>query len=435
MVTDLLITLFLVFLNGFFVAAEFALVKVRSSQLEILESEGNKMAALALQIQRNLDSYLSACQLGITLASLALGWIGESVVAQMLAKAFHHFNIQMSEAELHWISITLGFTLITILHIVLGEQAPKSFAIQNANKVSMGVAWPLKIFYTVFRPLIWFINSLSLWTLKLLGFKHLPEHNLHTAEELEILIDQGKSSGAIEPSEHMIIKNVFGFHETTCRQVMTPRTRIHSVDVEDDLEAVSHKVVIEGYSRMPVYEGSLDNIIGILYAKDLLRQLHQGHVDTLREVMRPAYFVPETKHINELLKELQAKHMHMAVITDEFGGISGVVTIEDIIEEIVGEIQDEHDEEVAIVDAVGENIFLINAVSGVEDVNEFLPEPLPVSAQYETPAGLMGMLLGKIPVVGDKIEVDQFDLEVTKTVRNRTIQIRLTFHPERAVEK
>ncbi|MBC7450392.1 MAG: HlyC/CorC family transporter, partial [Cytophagales bacterium] len=322
------ITLFLVALNGFFVAAEFAIVKVRPSQLEVLASSGNSRAQVSIKILQDLDAYLSATQFGITLASLGLGWAGEQVVMPLVIIAFDFFSIKLPELYVHEISIVISFTLITIMHIVFGELAPKSIAIQRAESVTLAISYPLRAFYLVFRPFIWALNGFASVILKWTGFSSIGEgEELHSAQELELLIDQGKVSGALEASEHQLIKNVFGFIDVTVRQVMTPRTSINAIDIELPLEYILNKVINEGYSRLPVYKDNIDNIIGILYTKDLLKMMNKGESVELEKAMRPPYFVPETKKVNELLKNLQAKHLHMAVIIDEFGGVSGIATI------------------------------------------------------------------------------------------------------------
>jgi CBS domain containing-hemolysin-like protein len=426
MLLDVFLTLFLVGLNGFFVAAEFALVKVRSSQLEVRAGEGEKFAALALKITRHLDAYLSACQLGITLASLALGWIGEKVVAAMIIKLIGFVGLHWSESLIHDVSLVIAFILITTLHIVLGEQAPKTFAINSAEKVSMAIAYPLNIFYTLFKPFIWGLNLLSNVVIKILGLTKANEHDQHSAEELELLIDQGKDSGAILPDEHELIKNVFGFDQITVKQIMTPRTSINAIDVEEDHERVYDKVIQEGYSRLPVYEDSIDNIIGILYTKDLLRRMRESDEVNIREIVRQPVYVPEIKRINELLKELQEKHLHMAIVTDEFGGVAGLVTIEDIIEELVGEIQDEHDEEAPIVEKSGDKEYVLNALCSIDDINEFLPLPIPLGNDYDSVSGYMAKLFGKIPEVNEKIRTENYEYNILKKSKRNVMVVKAT---------
>jgi CBS domain containing-hemolysin-like protein len=425
MILDIFITLILVFLNGFFVAAEFAIVKVRISQLEINASSGNKTASLALNVIKNLDAYLSATQLGITFASLGLGWIGESVVSQIIINSMGFFGVELDPKLAHQIALPVAFILITVLHIVFGELAPKSLAIQKPEATTLSVVHPLRWFYLVFRPFIWFLNGFANLILKWLGISLKGGSEIHSAEELRHLIEQGKVSGAIEPSEHELLKNVFNFNLITAKQIMVPRTSINSIDIDTPVEEVVNKIIKEGYSRMPVYKETIDNIIGMVYTKDLLRMMNLKEKLDLQEAMRPAYFIPQTKKISELLKELQARHLHMAIVMDEFGGVAGIVTIEDIIEELVGEIQDEHDEEAPFVEKVNDKEFLVNALSTIEDVNEFLPLALPKSNEYDTVAGLVNFAFGKIPDLNEKIRFEDYEIQVLKKSKQRVLVVKL----------
>jgi len=419
------ITLFLVALNGFFVAAEFAIVKVRSSQLEVKASAGNSRAQVSLKILENLDAYLSATQFGITLASLGLGWAGERVVMPLVLMTLDVLSISIPELYIHEISFGISFTLITIMHIVFGELAPKSIAIQRAESVTLGIAYPLRAFYIVFSPFIFLLNGFATLILKITGFANVGEKELHSAEELELLIDQGKVSGALDASEHQLIKNVFGFIDVTVRQVMTPRTSINAIDIDLPLEYILNKIVNEGYSRLPVYKDNIDNIIGVLYTKDLLKMMNKGDTINLESAMRPPYFVPETKKINELLKNLQAKHLHMAIIIDEFGGVSGIATIEDIIEELVGEIQDEHDDEAPVVEQVSANEYIVNALANIQDVNELLPVPLPEGAEYDTVAGLLIKEFSRIPDISEKIAFEGYQFTILKKTKQSILLVKL----------
>jgi CBS domain containing-hemolysin-like protein len=419
------ITLFLVALNGFFVAAEFAIVKVRSSQLEVKASAGNSRAQVSLKILENLDAYLSATQFGITLASLGLGWAGERVVMPLVLMTLDVLSISVPELYIHEISFGISFTLITIMHIVFGELAPKSIAIQRAESVTLGIAYPLRAFYIVFSPFIFLLNGFATLILKLTGFANVGEKELHSAEELELLIDQGKVSGALDASEHQLIKNVFGFIDVTVRQVMTPRTSINAIDIDLPLEYILNKIVNEGYSRLPVYKDNIDNIIGVLYTKDLLKMMNKGDAINLESAMRPPYFVPETKKINELLKNLQAKHLHMAIIIDEFGGVSGIATIEDIIEELVGEIQDEHDDEAPVVEQVSANEYIVNALANIQDVNELLPAALPEGTEYDTVAGLLIKEFSRIPDISEKIAFEGYQFTILKKTKQSILLVKL----------
>ncbi|GAB3235014.1 hemolysin family protein [Hymenobacter seoulensis] len=436
MLLNILLTVLLVLLNGFFVAAEFAIVKVRLSQIELKAQTGNRFAKMTEGILHNLDGYLSATQLGITLASLGLGWIGESVVSQIIIATVHALGLEMTDATAHSIALPTSFALITILHIVFGELAPKSLAIQQPEATSMFVALPLRVFYTVFRIPIVVLNWLSGLVLRLFGIQQVSEHEVHTAEELRLLIDQSKQSGEIQDSEHELIENVFQFNDRMVKQIMVPRTKLSAIDVNTPQDAVLEAVYNEGYSRIPVYEGNIDNIIGILYVKDLLQIIRRSEPIELQKIIRPAYFVPETKKINRLLRQFQRKHTHMAIVSDEFGGVSGIVTIEDIMEELVGEIQDEYDNEVPVVEKVSEAEYRVASSTAIPDANEYLPFPLPEGDDYETVGGLLNVIYGNIPEVGDVAVLDNYEFRVLKRSRRAVelVQLRVTTQAERDEE-
>lgn len=425
MLIDSLLIIFLVFLNAFFVAAEFALVKVRSSQLEVLSSNGDSRATLSLSILKNLDAYLSATQLGITIASLLLGAIGEHVVMEGLLHVFEKMQLNISTEWIQNLSFFISITLITIMHIVFGEQAPKTLAIEQAEKVTLLVSIPMRIFYFVFKPFILILNWMTYIVLKLFGLKSHSE-SVHSAQELELLIDQGKKSGALQESEHQLIKNVFGFMDVAVRQVMTPRTSINAIDVTLPIDYILNKVTQEGYSRLPVYKDDIDNIIGVLYSKDLLKLVHKKSIEDidLQKVIRPAYYVPETKKINQLLQNLQAKHLHMAIVTDEFGGVSGICTIEDIIEELVGEIQDEHDDESPIVEKISDNEFMVNAQASIMDIAEIIEHPF-AEGDYDTMAGFIIHHLGRIPDVTEKFEIQGVKFTIIKKSKQSILTVKI----------
>ncbi len=408
----ILLTLLLVLVNGFFVAAEFALVKVRSSQIDLRAQEGNRLAKLTQTMLHNLDAYLSATQLGITLASLALGWIGESVVAEVLLAVIHKFGLTLSPESVHSVALVFSFATITILHIVIGEQAPKVLAIQKSEATTLFIAAPLRFFYVVTFPAIWLLNKLSNMLLGLFGVQASHGTEVHTAEELRFLIDQGKETGEIQDSEHELIENVFQFNDRMVKQIMVPRTKLAALDVNASEAKLLEIIFSEGYSRMPVYEGSIDNIVGVLNVKDLLPIIRSGEPLELARIMRPAYFVPETKKINRLLRQFQRKHIVMAIVSDEFGGVSGIVTIEDIMEELVGEIQDEYDNEVPVVEKISETEYRVNTATSIPDANEYLPYPLPEGDDYESVGGLLNVLYGNIPEVGDVAVLDPYEFRV-----------------------
>lgn len=428
MTVEVLFTLFLVFLNGFFVAAEFAIVKVRSSQIELKIKDGNRIANVSKHITHHLDGYLAATQLGITLASLGLGWVGKDVMTQLLAFVFEFVNLQLPELLLTKLSFILAFSIITVLHIVFGELAPKSIAIQHPMGTTLAVSLPLKFFYVVFKPFIWLLNGFANFILRLMGFSGNVSEAHHSSEELQYLITQGHESGAIDTVEHELIQNVFDFNERVVKNIMVPRTKILAIEVATPIPEVLRIVIEEGYSRMPLYEESIDKVVGIIHAKDILPFLVSGESFELRKIMRKPYFIPETKKINELMAELQKSRQQIAIVLDEFGGTAGMVTLEDIVEELVGEIQDEYDEEKPIVEQIAESEYVVNASAGIYDASEFLPEPLPESPDYDTVAGLVNHLFGKIPEVGEEQRLNNYNLTVLKKVQQNVLFIRLEYY-------
>jgi CBS domain containing-hemolysin-like protein len=417
-------TFFLVALNGFFVAAEFAIVKVRASQIEIKAKSGSRVANIAKHITQHLDGYLAATQLGITLASLGLGWVGESVMHSLMHDFLLNFNL--SEVFITSISTGLAFLLITVMHIVFGELAPKSVAIQRPVATTLFIALPLQGFYLIFRPFIWVLNGFANVVLKMFGISSVGGHDsVHSTEELYYLLDQGKESGALDTNEHELIRNVFDFNERVVKNIMVPRTKIMGVELSTPRKEVVDKIINEGYSRLPVYDDIIDKIIGIVHAKDLLPLLAENREWTLSDIIRKPYFVPETKKINDLLSELQQKRIQIAIVIDEFGGTAGMVTLEDIVEEIVGEIQDEYDEEKPTVEKISETEFIINAYATVYDVNEHLPHDLPEDEDFDTVGGLVSHAFGKIPEVGDSEECYGYLFTILKKTEQNIETIKL----------
>lgn len=422
---NILLTILLVLLNAFFVAAEFAIVKVRASQIQLRGQSGSNVARVTEHIVNHLDVYLSATQLGITIASLGLGWIGESVVAEIIIAVFGMAHISLSPETIHKLALPTAFFTITALHIVLGELAPKSVAVQYSERTALFIALPLRAFYFVFRPLIWVLNGTANGLLQLIGIKPISQHELYSTEELRLILDQGKETGAIKSAEHELITNVFEFSERTVRQIMVPRTRIVALDIKTPGDRLIDFFIEEGFSRVPVYQGTIDNVIGVVHAKDCIALMRNPHLIILHDLLRPAYFVPETTLINKLLQAFQHKRIHMAIVVDEFGGTSGMVTFEDILEELVGEIQDEYDEEKPIVEKVGEHEYNVRAAAAITDANEHLPSPLPESEQYDTIGGLMNYAFGRIPEINETINFAGYACTILQKAKRSVALVRL----------
>jgi CBS domain containing-hemolysin-like protein len=426
MIVDILITILLVALNGFFVAAEFAIVKVRSSQIELKAKEGHRMAGLARSILNNMNSYLSVSQLGITMASLGLGWIGEDVVAQIVLRVFHLLNLELSPEMAHNISLPVAFATITILHIVIGEQAPKTIAIQRPESTTLWLAGPLNVFYWVLRPFVWILNGLSNLVLKIIGIEPMGEGEVHTPEELKMMVEQGKKSGVIEARKYEIIRNAFDFAERSARQAMVPRTHVFGVAKSLPVNQSIDKILENGYSRVPVYEGSIDHIIGIIFTKDLLQKLRSGNAFSLDEIMRPANYIASNKKLIDIMRDFQKQHIQFAIVVDEFGGTEGVITMEDILEELVGEIQDEYDSETPLVEKIEDKKYRVQGSVTLVALNEKLPRPLPENDIYVTLAGMLIDIVGRIPNVGESIPYDDYVFTVVKRIKNQIILVDVT---------
>ena len=431
MIADILFTALLVFLNGFFVAAEFAIVKVRASQVDVKANQGNRFAKTSQHILAHMDGYLSACQLGITLASLGLGWIGEPVVAKAVGNIAAMSGATIAPENLHQLSIVIAFILITVLHIVLGEQVPKTAAIRNPLAFTLIIAFPLRALYAIFSPFIWILNGLSNVLLRVFGM-HAADHNeIHTEEEIRMLLTESEEGGAIKSSENELIQNVFEFDDRVVRQILIPRTKISAIDVESTKEEVVQKVIDEGYSRMPVYQESLDNIIGVVYTKDLIKILYEKNFKGINDLIRPAYFIPLNKRINDLLREFQTQHIQMAIVTNEFGGTAGIVTMEDIIEELVGEIQDEYDDEKPPVEKKSETEFIVNATASIGDVNDLIPITIEESPNYDTVSGLLNYIYGRIPAVNEKRVYGGYEFTILKRFKHSVDSVKMTIvNPE-----
>lgn len=440
-IVKLLLALFLVLLNGFFVAAEFSIVKVRYSQIQLKAAEGNAMAKQAEYIIKHLDSYLSATQLGITLASLALGWVGESAMHHVIEKSLNYFNVSLPGATLTTISVVLSFLLITVMHIVFGELIPKSIAIRKPEPTTLAISYPLRAFTTVFKPFIWLMNSMSNGFLRMINIPPASEGDIHSTEELQLLVKQSADSGEIEEEDYEIIKNAFDFNDRTAKQIMVPRQNIVSIDIEESVEEIISKIMDAGYSRIPVYENSIDNVIGVFYTKEIIREYikRQGSLahNDLNELMREAFFVVGSKKISDLLKIFQQKKQHLAIVIDEFGGTEGIITLEDILEELVGEIQDEEDDEDNVVDKVAENTYWVQSTNNLEEINEFLPKALPISEEgdYNTLSGFIMHELGDIPEENQEFRIGNYDFKILKMVNKSVELVELIYDPKDIVDE
>lgn len=423
---EVILVLLIIFANAFFVAAEFAIVKVRSTQIQPLADSNNKRAKVTVKILSNLDAYLSASQVGITMTSLGLGWVGEPVTAKLLSPLFTMFGMTNPQT-IHTLSIIIGFIFLTFLHISLGEQAPKMLAIKSPKSVSLIVAIPLNLFYITFKPIVWMLNHAANFILRLIGIQQVPDsERINSEEELRLLISEGRKSGAIDQTEHQLIEKIFEFNDKQASEIMVPRNHMIAINLEDSREEIFQKVTEEGFSRIPVYKETIDNIVGIIYTKDLISASEHRELIALQDIIRPAFFVSSTKQIGNLLKEMQRSKVHMAIVVDEYGGVEGLVTIEDIIEEIVGEIQDEYDvDETQDVVSEKSGVYLVNPIISIENFNTRFKTSLPEDPDYQTLSGFLQKVTGHIPEVYERIDFKGMSFVVTKKSGNRIVQVRV----------
>jgi CBS domain containing-hemolysin-like protein len=426
---NLLLALILVGLNGFFVAAEFALVRVRDSRIQQLEQEGSVRARVVRDALRDLDGYLSVCQVGITMASLGLGWVGEPAVAHLIEPFLGAAGIT-NERVVSIIAFVVGFAIITYAHLVFGEQAPKYFSIQRAEATSLWISRPLRIFMVLFRPLVWVVNASTNFVLRPWGVKLGGEMEAHSEEELRIMISSATASGELEPEEREYLNNVFDFGDRVAREVMVPRPDIEALRVDLPLPEMVDAAVFGRYTRYPVYEEDLDHVLGAVHVKDLLRAARENPDDfDVRSIIRDCLVVPENKPIEQILREFQQRKLQMAIVIDEWGSVEGLITIEDVLEEIVGEIQDEFDEGEAAIEEIGDGVYAVDGRIPITEVNEYFELDLP-HEDFDTIGGYVLGALGRPPEPGDTIEADGVTLHVKSVDGPRVSMLTLRREPE-----
>lgn len=373
-ILNLVLLAILIALTGFFVATEFAMVKVRTTRINQLVEEGKAGSKAAHQVVTHLDEYLSACQLGITVTALGLGWLGEPTVERLLFPIFERLNVDATIS--HVLSFIIAFVAVTFLHVVVGELAPKTVAIQKAETITLLFAKPLIWFYKIMYPFIWLLNGSARLLIGIFGLKPTSEHEMsHSEEEVRMILSESYKSGEINQTELTYMNNIFEFDNRIAKEIMVPRTSITTVAIDDTLEQILTLVDTEKYSRYPVVDGDKDSIVGILNIKDILsaQRKFKPTDQPLPQIMKPIISIIETVPINDLLLKMQKERTQMAILFDEYGGTSGLVTIEDILEEIVGEIRDEFDaDEVADIRKITDSHFIISSMVLIEEVNDLL---------------------------------------------------------------
>lgn len=410
MFLNILLVLFLVGANGFFVASEFALVKIRISDVKAGIRDGRRSAKLLESIVEHLDAYLSACQLGITLASLGLGWVGEPLVARSLLPFLNRIGVPVHNA--HFVSFPLAFGLITFLHITAGEQVPKMLAIQKYRGSAFAVSLPLAIFYRIFKPFIWVLNTSSNLMLRSVGIRFASEHGATTEEELRLILLETARGGSVSLRERFMMENVLDLEEKTARSRMVPRNQIAFIDLEDTIEEQLRTLADSGHTRLPICDGGLDHVVGIIHVKDLFRKMAaEGRLTDLSAHIRPAVFFLETMPLDRVLRELQKTRAIMALLVDEFGVVSGMITLENVLEEVVGPIQDEFDMEKPRIRKIESDKYEIDASCPISNVKRELNLKIQ-GVTSDTIGGLVMELLEHIPQVGEQVTVGNHRITV-----------------------
>ena len=428
----ILVVFLLVFGNAFFVAAEFSIVKMRSSRLDVLIAEGNRRASYAKKLADRLDVALSVTQLGITIVSLGLGWLGEPVVASLLHPVFSWFGVPESAVET--VSFAIAFFLITSLHIVGGELIPKNVAIRKVESVALTVALPLLVFQRIMYPFVWLLNHVANWAEERMGFSVVTKEEdvAHTEEEIRVLMEESHRQGFIDKTELEFVDNVFDFADLSVREIMIPRTDMVCLDLEDSLEESIEAAMEERLTRYPICDGGKDNIIGFLHIKDFLQTLYKKEEPDLRKLARHALVVPEAMAVSRLLQTMQQERSQLAIVVDEYGGTAGMVTIEDVIEEIVGDIQDEFDTDRPLVEKKGACLYSVDAKMLLEELEDILEVAID-EEEIDSVGGWLSAHVDNPPRIGQKAAFGdaQFFVEETEGVRITRVLCRLGREPQK----
>ena len=399
---------FLLFSNGFFVASEFAMVKVRKTRIEQLVNEGNFNAKIALEAIKDLDKFIAAVQLGVTISSIGLGWVGEGTLARIIEPLFVFLPGISQNIATHTVSVSIAFALITFMHVVIGELIPKSIALEYPEQTSLIIARPMQFLSFLFTPFIWMLNGFGNSILNLFHVPHKHKASLvHSTEELDMLVDASYNGGVLNETEKDILHNVFKFSDLTAKQVMIPRTDMICIPDNMSIEELNKLAAESQYTRYPVYDEDIDHITGLIHVKDLFSLAIKDETCPLKKIEREILLVPETITMDNLVLEFKKRKSQMAIVIDEFGGTSGLITLEDVLEEIFGEVQDEFDEEEEICDIteVEPNHFVANAMVRLDEMAEFfnIKEEKIDDEDIDTIGGLVVKLLGRIAEVNDTV--------------------------------
>lgn len=433
-ILKLVAVILLVLANGFFVAAEFALVSVRRTRVRELVARGNRSAKWVQLAIEDPDRVIAATQLGITLASLGLGWIGEPALSDLLAPLIALLPSSIQSNVSHSLSAGLAFAIITFLHVVVGELAPKSVALQNPERTSLAVARPTIWTERIFKPAIWVLNGAGNALLKLFGVEPASGHELvHSVEELKMLVAASAESGIVGTNEREMVRAVFDFGDIFVRQVMVPRTEVVAVPVDHHIQGLAEVFAHHPFTKVPVYEGDLDHVVGVVHIKDVLREIQAPDMatKTARDIMRTPVFVPESVRVDTLLDSFRTNRRHLAIVLDEYGGTAGVVTLEDLLEEIVGEVSDPFDTQPAEIQPLPDGSSLIDGLTLIDEVNEHFGLKLH-NPHYDTIAGYVLGQLGRVAQLGDTIAIDGIRLRVEAMDGLRIAKVSLTTLDDRS---
>ncbi len=428
---EISLMMLIVLVNAYFVAAEFSLVSVRKTRLETKAADGSKGAQAALRLLENPTLFISAVQLGVTLASLALGWVGEPTVAKIIEPLAAKIASEGSIAYVvHITAIIISFAFVSFLHIVLGELVPKMFALEKAETFAIFASRPLEVFAKIFSPLLWVFNKVGGAIARLIGLKaSLEESAVYTEDEIRQLVKLSQESGHLNEEEQRLIDKVFEFSETTVREAMVPRTAIVAIPYTSTLEEIAKAFRQHGYSRLPVFRGSLDDIAGFIHSKDLMPFLLRPKLFKIEKVLQKATYVVDTARLEDVLRQMQRAKFHFGFVVDEHGGVEGIITLEDLLEEIVGDISDEHDEEVnEQIQPVGD-AFILDGGVAVRDLNKRLDLHLPVSEGYTTIAGFLMSESGQILSEGDIVPFNGHVFRIEKVEKRRIMKVRMETVP------
>lgn len=435
--SQIFVILLLVGVNAFFAASEMAIVSIRQSKLKPLIEDGNKSAKIVDRFIEEPSKLLATIQVGVTFAGFFASGLGAQTLAVYLADVLRRANIPIITAYANTIAFLVITLIISYITLVLGELVPKRIALEWSDKIALFVAKPILFFSKIAFPIVRLLTASTNLVVKMMGGTSKSHEDEITKEEIRLMINAGEERGIIRETETEMINSIFEFDDTVVKEVMTPRTDIAAININASLDEILDVIVEEHFSRIPVYEETIDNIVGVLYIKDLFSMMKDGKEleITLKDIIRPAYFVPEYKKIDELFKEMQKSKTHIAIVIDEYGGTAGLITIEDLLEEIVGNIFDEYDDEVLDFEQIDDNTYLLNGMLSIDEVNDIMDIELPEDEmEFDTISGMILSLSGKIPEVGDEVQFEDIHFRIEEVDDKRITKIKAIKQPEK-IEK